>query len=132
MKHVMILSLMAIALASPTTAQEQGRYQLERNGDAIVRLDTATGAMTLCREANGTLTCRMGADERAAFEQELERLEKRIVALESNLATGGAKAPPTDEEIDRSIGIMERFMRSFFGMVKEFEGRQEEPLPDRS
>ncbi|SMD18912.1 hypothetical protein [Rhizobium sp. RU36D] len=134
-----LTKLMPIALTAlllglqGAAAQETGRYQMERNGDDFVRLDTQTGEMSLCREKEGTLTCRMGADERSAFEDELQRLEKRIAALEATTASGISKAP-TDEEIDRSIGIMERFMRSFFGMVQEFEGKQssEEPVPNRS
>ncbi len=43
---------------------------------------------------------------------------------------------PSDAEIDRSIGIMERFMRAFFNLVQEFQGAEEQPkqeaIPDRT
>ncbi len=131
---ILMTTAVATGLAGLTgaAAQQAGRYQMERNGDGFVRLDTETGEMSLCRETEGTLTCRMGADERRAFEDELQRLEQRVAALEAKTPSGIAKAP-TDEEIDRSIGIMERFMRSFFGLVQEFEEKKtpEEPLPNR-
>jgi hypothetical protein len=42
-----------------------------------------------------------------------------VTALENKSIVN--KALPSDAEIDRSIGIMERWMRSFMGIVKEFQ-----------
>jgi hypothetical protein len=115
------------------------RYTLEKSESGFVRLDRQTGAVTLCTEADGTLTCRMAADERAAYDEDLARLEKRVEALEKQIADGTAARSgelPSDAEIDRSIGIMERFMRAFFGLVQEFQGEQQEnqqgTVPDRT
>jgi hypothetical protein len=87
--------------------------------------------MSLCSEKDGALVCRMGADERAAYEDELDRLADRVSALEKSMAA--RPALPTDAEVDRSIGIMERMMRSFMGIVREFRAEDEaNPLPQRS
>jgi len=115
-------------------AQENNtdRYTLEKSESGFVRLDRQTGAVTLCTEADGTLTCRMAADERAAYDEDLARLEKRVEALEKQIADGTPARSgelPSDAEIDRSIGIMERFMRAFFGLVQEFQGEQQEKQP---
>ena len=122
---------------APAIAQDGGtdRYTLEKSESGFVRLDRQTGAVTLCTEAEGILTCRMGADERAAYDADLARLEKRVDALEQQVAGGrpAASAPlPSDAEIDRSIGIMERFMRAFFNLVQEFRGEEDKPVPDRT
>ena len=145
----------AFLVAGAASAQQPGaasgdqanRFELERTEHGVIRLDRRTGAMTLCRDENGTLACRMQPDERAAYDDELARLEKRVAALEERLgraqpnaqiAPPNAGAPsnalPSDAEIDRSLSIMERFMRMFFGMVGEFEDRRksEEPQPDRT
>ena len=116
--------------AAPTAT----RFQLERTENGVVRLDTQTGAMTLCRDDNGTLSCRMQPDERAAYEQELDRLEKRVTALEERLSQTPPNALPTDAEVDRSLSIMERFLRTFMGIVGEFEDKREaeKPQPDRT
>ena len=107
------------------------RFQLERSGDHFVRLDKQTGAMSLCEEKDGALVCRMAADERAAYEQELDRLSARVTALENKSIVN--KALPSDEEINRSIGIMERWMRSFMGIVKEFRSEEERnALPQKT
>lgn len=117
-------------------APDEARFRLEKTDQGLVRIDTKTGALSLCREKDGNLVCRMAADERAAYEEELARLEKRVTALEAIAATGTAPAArpdtalPSDAEVDRSIGIMQRFMRSFFGMVEEFKRHDTaQPVP---
>ncbi|MGV2101321.1 hypothetical protein [Rhizobium sp. 21-4511-3d] len=113
--------------AEPDTA----RFQLERSGDHFVRLDKQTGAMSLCEEKDGSLVCRMAADERAAYEDELDRLSDRVSALENKSIVN--KALPSDAEIDRSISIMEKMMKSFMGVVKQFqEDEKTAPLPQKT
>lgn len=137
-----VLTFAFLALCTPfATAQEAAtdRYTLEKSESGFVRLDRQTGSVNLCTEADGTLTCRMAADERAAYDEDLARLEKRVEALEKQIAGGTAARSgelPSDAEIDRSIGIMERFMRAFFGLVQEFQGDEQEKqqgaVPDRT
>ena len=133
-----VLTLAALSLgASFAMAQDAGtdRFTLEKSESGFVRLDRQTGAVTLCTEADGTLTCRMAADEGAAYDADLARLEKRVEALEKQIAEGAAAKGgelPSDAEIDRSIGIMERFMRAFFNLVQEFRGEEDKPVPDRT
>ncbi|MQV97146.1 hypothetical protein GHK50_00385 [Sinorhizobium medicae] len=117
----------AFGLIAPAAAQEAspGRYSMQKSETGFARLDTETGEVSLCRENNGELVCRMAADERAAFERELDLLSDRIEALERAVESGetAAKPPlPDEEEIDRAMSIMERMMRRFMGIVKEFEG----------
>jgi hypothetical protein len=114
-------------------AEAQQRFQMERTQDGIIRLDTETGAITTCRDQNGELTCRMAPDERAAYETELDLLEKRVTALEERLSQTPPDRMPSDAEVDRSLSIMERFMRTFMGIVREFTGEPNpEPQPDRT
>lgn len=128
---IRVLALTGILLIPGATfAQETeaGRFQLEQSGSGVVRLDTRTGALSLCEEKDGNLICRMAADERAAYEEQLDRLEKRVSALEQKASatlSSNSKGLPSDAEVDRSIGIMERFMRAFFGLVREFEAEEQ-------
>ena len=110
---------------------DTARFQLERSGDHFIRLDKQTGAMSLCEEKEGSLVCRMAADERAAYEDELDRLSDRVSALENKSIVN--KALPSDAEIDRSISIMEKMMKSFMGVVKQFqEDEKTAPLPQKT
>ncbi|MBB5575042.1 MULTISPECIES: hypothetical protein [Rhizobium] len=113
----------ALLLATPGYAAEPDptRFQLERSGDHFVRLDKQTGAMSICQDQNGNLVCRMAADERAAYENELDRLSERVSKLEKTVASSSGSNLPSDADIDRTLGIMEKFMRGFMGMAKEFQ-----------
>jgi hypothetical protein len=127
-----------VLLSGAVLAQdrEETRFRLEKTENGgFVRLDTQTGAMTLCRDEGGNLTCRMAADERAAYERELELLERRISALEEK--AGASPSPnriPGEAEIEQTLSIMERFMRRFMEIVQEFtsERNSTEPQPNRT
>ena len=122
------VALSTQVLSLPAQAQDDRRFQLERTEQGIVRLDTQTGAMSLCNDTDGELVCRMAPDERAAYEKELDLLEKRVTALEQRLADR-PKTFPDDDAVDRSLSIIERFMRGVISMVREFGGA---PQPDRT
>jgi hypothetical protein len=144
MNRVRTIGILALAVpaalvltgaATDAPQNDTARFQLERSGDLFVRLDKQTGAISLCTEQDGNLVCRMAAEERAAYNEELDRLNARVTALEKAVAAGNA-APhlPSDAEVDRTIGIMERMMRSFMGMVREFQGeeQQDKTLPQKT
>lgn len=130
-----------LALSAGAQEPSPGRYIMQKSETGFARLDTLTGEVSLCRERNAELVCRMAADERAAFERELDLLAKRVEALEEAVKSGETAAKPdlpTDEEIDRTMSIMERMMRKFWGIVKDLEGQGSEPadngarVPDRT
>lgn len=140
-KRLALLSLTVLpALALPagiSMAQDTGsqRFQMEKTESGFVRLDRETGAISVCREDAGELTCRMAADERAAYEKELDLLAGRVTALEKRLdAAPSAKALPDEAEIEKSLSIMERFIRRFMEIIEEFTAEQEsgQAAPNRT
>lgn len=129
------LTFAALLLAGSAHAEGEGRYRMERTEAGLVRLDTVSGEISLCREQDGQIVCRMAADERAAFEKELDLLTKRVEALEKGGTTGLTAAKPslpTDEEIDRTMSIMEKMMQRFMGIVKNLEDGEEEAAPGKA
>ena len=40
-------------------------------------MDTQTGEMSICEERSGQLVCKLAADERSAFQDDVDRLEAR-------------------------------------------------------
>jgi len=121
----------AVLLTAPAFAAEPDatRFQLERSGDHFVRLDRQTGAMSICQDQNGNLVCRMAADERAAYDGELDRLSDRVTKLEKTVTSNNGSSLPSDADVDRTLGIMQKFMRGFMGMAKEFQNEQPDTKP---
>ena len=128
------LTVAAVLLAGAAHAEGEGRYRMEKTETGFIRLDTASGEVSLCREKDGQIVCRMAADERAAFEKELDLLTKRVDALEKGGVSGETAAKPslpTDEEIDRTMTIMEKMMQRFMGIVKNLEDGKEDAAPGK-
>ncbi len=140
---VVALLLAAPSFAGPAQAQDAQRYRLEKSEDGYVRMNTQTGAMSLCEEKSGQLVCRMAADERSAFQDEIDRLQgsvraldQRVSKLENSLASRLEHNLPSEEDFNRTLGYMERFLRSFMNIAKDLNGQNDggagKPPPDRT
>ena len=145
-----IRSLAAVALVAPVLtasgamAQESGRYRLEQTETGYVRLDTKTGAISVCTEqSQGQMVCKMATEDREAYENDLADLQDRVKVLEDRLAAidqkgsgNTASGLPSEQEFEQSMSYMERFMRRFMDIAKSFESEPEKPsnqaMPDKS
>ena len=123
--------------AVPAHADDAGRYRLEKSADGYVRMDTRTGAMSICQEKDGQLVCRVAADERGAFQDEIDRLQarvkrldERVAKLENSLSQKLESSLPTEEDFNKTMSYMERFLRSFMGIVKDMQ--KDEPAPQKT
>jgi hypothetical protein len=136
-------ALLVPVLSLPAHAQDAGRYRLEKSANGFVRMDTQTGAISTCEDQAGQLVCRLAADERAAVQDEIDRLHKevttldeRVDRLENSLAARLESKLPTEEEFDKTMSYMERFLRGFFGIVKDMEkedgGDPGKPVPQKT
>ncbi len=126
-------TLLVTFAAMPAALAQEERYALERTDDSYVRMDTRTGQVSLCTEQSGQLVCRLAADDREAFEQDLDQLAARLAAVEDRLAALEGTPDttlPSDGEFEKSMDYMERFVRRFMDMVKEFD--KDAPAPDRT
>lgn len=121
------LGLAASTLLVGAAFAENGRFLMEKTEQGYVRMDTQTGAMSICETSNGQIVCKMAADERAAFDADIKALEERVAALEKQMSGGmalsqrGNDGLPSEEEFERGLGYMEKFMRRFMGLAKELD-----------
>lgn len=104
------------------------RFQIERQGDAFIRLDRQTGTVSTCVLDNGSFDCRMSPDERAALQAEIERLATENEQLrtasgqpETGVAKGGRELTlklPTEAEIKEAFSYIEEMLRRFVDALK--------------
>src|SRR3954447_8579287 len=105
-----------------------GRYRLSPTSDGFLKLDSRSGAVSECKRGPDGYQCRLVPDEQAALQAEIDRLVKENAALREQLARVGPppperpgesarpeKAPvlPREDEVDRALGLMEKFLRRF-------------------
>ena len=140
--RIILASVLLLASGAVGLAQESDRFSLEKTAEGYVRLDKRTGQMSTCQDQSGQLVCRMAADDRVAFEDEIDRLREQIDGLETRVAaleSGSAgNSLPSEDEFDRTMSYMQRFFRGFLEIVKEFDrdlrggGAGEEVDPNRT
>ncbi|MER8700071.1 MULTISPECIES: hypothetical protein [unclassified Mesorhizobium] len=137
LKHVLIPAALVSLVAASAFSDEADRYRLEKSANGYVRMDTQTGAMSLCEERSGQLVCKMAADERAAFQGEVDRLQssvkaldERVAKLENSLAARFESTLPSEEDFNKTMGYMERFLRSFMDIVKDMDKDEDGAKPN--
>ena len=128
LQHILIPAALCSLVAASAYSQETDRYRLEKSDNGYVRMDTKTGAMSVCEERSGQLVCKMAADERAALQDEIDRLQSSVKALDERVAklesTPSARLEsnlPSEEDFNKTMSYMERFFRSFMDIVKDMD-----------
>src|SRR5262245_5140786 len=133
--RALVLSVSALLIAGfagSGHSEEAERYRIDKTDKGYVRMDTRTGEVSTCEESAGQLVCRIAADERLALQEEIERLQIKLEALDGRVAKLEAlpviprALVPTDEELDKSLDAMEKFFHRFLGIVKEFDKDNEQ------
>ena len=135
---ILLAGVCATAAARAETAasraapeSENGRYSMSPVADGMLRLDTRTGQVSLCRQKNDGWICETAADDRAAYEKEIARLQEKVASLEAarGRQPGADLKLPSEAEVDRLMKFFENIFRRFIGMI---EGLQRENEQKRS
>ena len=139
---LLVLALMGFGPsvhAQTTPDSENGRYSFSQVTDGMLRLDTRTGAVSLCAKQTSSWACNAVPDERAALESEIARLQRENGALKKEMLArslplpgGVASGPPahqrelnlkvplpSDAEIDRVMSAFEKMWRRLIDMVQK-------------
>jgi hypothetical protein len=136
-----------LATAALAAEQRQGRYTMSPTDGGFVRLDTATGSMSLCSRKDGNWACEAMADQGADLRQEVDRLTEEntelkaeIKRLEDLVGLGGDPGPnperprgqlqlPNEQDVDRALNYIQRMFRKFKDKLKEFDGHDRPTTP---
>jgi hypothetical protein len=106
------------------------RYRFSPVDGGVLRLDARTGQVSFCRARAGSWACETAADDRAALEAEIGRLQGRINALEKQTAERKPENTlklPTDAEVDQVMTFFERVMKRFRTMVESLKREFDAP-----
>jgi hypothetical protein len=114
-----------------------GRFTMHPADGGVLRLDTQTGVLSMCRQTGSSWSCAMTPDDRAAVTDEIERLKAENTELKSAVqrleemagvpAEPGSKSRPTaglptEEELDKAMSYVQRMLKKFKDKIKELEG----------
>lgn len=116
---------LAAAETPPIVAPEGDRFALTPAEGGYVRLNKETGAVSYCSVKDGVAVCRLGAEERAALEAEIDRLRKENAMLKARAEAAPVppaarpNATPSEEEFERALSFTERFLRRIMRLFRE-------------
>ena len=112
---------------------DDSRYSFHRTKDGYVRLDGRTGQVSACTRKGTGWTCQAVADERAALEGEIARLQGENAALKKELIArslplpGVVKSDPPakiedphllpDAEVNKAMAFVEKVWRRMVDMI---------------
>lgn len=128
---------------SAMPAGSPGRFTMHPTDGGVLRLDTQTGTLSMCRQTTGAWSCSMLPDDRAAASDEIARLKseneelrtavKRLEEM-ANLPPPppgalGTEAPrhqpgiqlPTEEDVDKAMDYLTRMLKKFKDKIKQLE-----------
>jgi hypothetical protein len=114
-----------IAGADSMPDNENGRYALSPVADGVLRLDTRSGATSICNNKGTGWACYAMPDERAALDEEIGRLQKDNEALKAQLAE---REPTVTGKIDEPLPKTDSLKKSE-PKVTDGERKIEIPLP---
>lgn len=132
----LLLPYAALAQSS-MPAGSPGRFTMHPADGGILRLDTQTGALSMCKQASGSWGCTVMPDDRTALTAEIDRLKAENGALKTSVKRledlagvpsidhGDDKKPgmnlPTEEEVDKAMSYVQRMLKKFKEKLKELD-----------
>ncbi len=134
------------ARAAEPRLENKSRFTMTPVEGGVMRLDTETGAVSLCVRKAETWSCEPVNDQlsggaMAKLEAENRELRDRIKSLEDSPAAGqpqptptppndggypteppgGVTKLPSEEDVDRALDYMERIFKKFRDRIKKYE-----------
>ena len=141
-------SICGALLLVPTTnasAETPGRYVMQQTPEGMLRLDTQTGAVSLCKSAAGTWACTPVADDARGVDEELKRLRAENAELKEDvkrleeIAGLGPGAPdkpatkdpgiklPDEKDVEKAMSYVQRMLKIFRDKLRELEEEMSRP-----
>lgn len=137
----LVVALVALTVCfgpGAVAADTGGRYTMSTTEDGVVRLDTQTGAMALCRRKDGAWACEDMEDSQRTLMSEIDKLraenkslKEQVEHLEETLGLGdtetGPPGPsakltlPSEADVDKAFDYLERMLGKLQERMKKLE-----------
>ena len=130
-----------LGCATASADERPGRYTMTPTEGGFVRLDTDTGAVSVCRGKEGRFTCEPAEDNRLKLQRDIDRLSREnedlraeVRRLQAEVPGGGKRAEgpgglPSEEEVDKALNYFERMFRKFRDKLRELEREDRKGTP---
>ncbi len=139
---LIVLGLAGIALVAtsgPKAEEPGGRYSMTPTANGVIRLDTQTGAMSLCTGPTGQWSCQDMNDSQRTLTAEIDRLRAENKSLKDQvdqmdqtlgLNDNGPDAPkpkftlPTEQDVDKAFDYLETMAKKIHERLDRLQEQQ--------
>jgi hypothetical protein len=146
-----VLAFASLASSSSFAQDKPGRYVMNPVEGGFARLDTETGAMSICKPqskdaaAPANWACTPMVDEAAAQQEQTRKLEAQnnelkaeVKRMEDLLGLNGEKPKepemraerprqefklPSEQDVDKALSYFESMVKKFHDSMKRLEGK---------
>ena len=118
MRTLLILIFLALACTSVLAQVPEGRRRMYPTQDGFLEIDPRSGAITECKRTPDGYRCERVTEGDALLKEDSGPQAQAPMAPPRPPSSSPSKKP-TDEEVDRALGVMERFLRRFMDIVRE-------------
>ena len=111
-----------------------GRFTMHPTDGGVLRMDTQTGALSMCKQVSGSWSCSILPDDRTALSGEIDRLKSENAELKSSVKRleelagvpagsedGKIGKLPTEEDVDKAMSYVQRMLKKFKEKLRELE-----------
>jgi hypothetical protein len=91
--------------------------------DGFLEVDPSSGAITECKRSSSGYQCSRVSEGDPLLKED-RRNQAQVAAVPRQSPNTSRPLGPTDEEVDRALDVMERFLRRFLGIVREQRGEK--------
>ena len=137
----------ALAYGAATAGEEKsGRFTMTPTDGGVLKLDTVTGAVSLCTRAGDDWSCKLTKDGEVALRKEIDGLKAEIEVLKDQLTKteeiaglgdpdkGGGRQQgktqlPTEKDVDQAFDYFERMVKKLRERLNKIEGEHKPGTP---
>ena len=133
--------------AAAAADDKPGRYTMTPTEGGVLKLDTVTGAVSLCTKAGADWSCTLTKDGEEALRKEIDGLKAEIEVLKEQLtkteeiaglgdpSKGGEGRPhgktelPTEKDVEQAFDYFERMVKKLRERLNRIEGETKPGTP---
>src|SRR5262249_17409983 len=133
-----LIALAAMAMTAQAAGETDHRYSMTPTDGGVVRLDTQTGAMALCKKTDDRWACEDMNDSQRAMRDELDKLKAenkspkdQVEHLEATLGLGENDSTeprpthqftlPSEQDVDKAFDYLEAMLKKFHDRMEKLK-----------
>ena len=139
------VALVTLGLSSACADEKPGRFTMTPTEGGVLKLDTQTGAVSLCTRAGDDWSCKLTKDGEVALRKEIDGLKAEIEVLKDQLktteeiaglgdpskpgATRGKTQLPSEKDVDQAFDYFEKMVKKLRERLNKIENDSKPGTP---